>query len=269
MAPRRGRPSDKMFAIVTQLYALETRCFKASYYYLHTGIRIESGRSTMAKRRIRLAALAILIGLLPATASAYHRNHIQRHHWARHHAPGLHFYPVLPLYAPYAAAPAPTVVEVEAHPVAGASSKLFAYPAQGQSEQLQAQDRYECHSWAARESGFDPVVAASSPPVTPVAPAPGSRTGPSDPITGAAGGAALGAMGGAIAGDPGIGAAIGAAVGGAVGLANQADQGAKQRAAIRQAAARNAQHATARASQQTDYTRAMSTCLVARGYVVS
>jgi hypothetical protein len=37
--------------------------------------------------------------------------------------------------------------------------RLFIYPKQGQSEQQQAADRYECHCWARDESGFDPTVA--------------------------------------------------------------------------------------------------------------
>jgi hypothetical protein len=34
---------------------------------------------------------------------------------------------------------------------------LFIYPARGQSEQQQADDRYECHRWAANETGYDPI----------------------------------------------------------------------------------------------------------------
>ena len=34
---------------------------------------------------------------------------------------------------------------------------LFIYPARGQSEQQQADDRYECHQWAAKETRYDPV----------------------------------------------------------------------------------------------------------------
>ncbi len=38
--------------------------------------------------------------------------------------------------------------------------RLFIYPAQGQSEQQQATDRYECHSWAKSQTGFDPTAPA-------------------------------------------------------------------------------------------------------------
>jgi hypothetical protein len=36
--------------------------------------------------------------------------------------------------------------------------ELYVYPARGQSEQQQADDRYECHSWAVGETGYDPVL---------------------------------------------------------------------------------------------------------------
>jgi hypothetical protein len=34
---------------------------------------------------------------------------------------------------------------------------LYVYPAKGQSEQQQADDRYECHRWAADQTNYDPV----------------------------------------------------------------------------------------------------------------
>jgi hypothetical protein len=33
----------------------------------------------------------------------------------------------------------------------------FVYPKKGQSEQQQAQDRYECHQWAVTQTGYDPT----------------------------------------------------------------------------------------------------------------
>ena len=35
--------------------------------------------------------------------------------------------------------------------------ELFVYPKSGQGEQRLATDRYECHSWAAQQTGFDPT----------------------------------------------------------------------------------------------------------------
>jgi hypothetical protein len=37
------------------------------------------------------------------------------------------------------------------------SDDLFVYPKNGQSDQQQATDRYECHSWARQQTGYDPT----------------------------------------------------------------------------------------------------------------
>jgi len=37
------------------------------------------------------------------------------------------------------------------------SEQLYIYPKNGQSEDQQSRDRYECHSWASGQSGFDPT----------------------------------------------------------------------------------------------------------------
>ena len=39
-----------------------------------------------------------------------------------------------------------------------ASYEVIAYPASGQSVEQQGRDRYECHSWAVGQSGFDPAT---------------------------------------------------------------------------------------------------------------
>ena len=38
--------------------------------------------------------------------------------------------------------------------------KLYVYPAAGQSESQTAEDRYQCHVWAADASGYDPTLGA-------------------------------------------------------------------------------------------------------------
>jgi hypothetical protein len=40
---------------------------------------------------------------------------------------------------------------------APANDDLFSYPKNGQSEDQQARDQYECHRWASTETGFDPT----------------------------------------------------------------------------------------------------------------
>jgi hypothetical protein len=42
-------------------------------------------------------------------------------------------------------------------PGGGTPDTVFVYPRNGQSQQQQDGDRYECHSWAASQSGFDPT----------------------------------------------------------------------------------------------------------------
>jgi len=39
---------------------------------------------------------------------------------------------------------------------------LYVYPAGGQSEQVMADDRYECHTWSVSSTGFDPTLGAGS-----------------------------------------------------------------------------------------------------------
>jgi len=44
-----------------------------------------------------------------------------------------------------------------AQAAASSSTDLFMYPKAGQSAEQQAKDRYECHRWAADQTGFDPT----------------------------------------------------------------------------------------------------------------
>jgi hypothetical protein len=51
-----------------------------------------------------------------------------------------------------------------APPPPPASTQLFVYPRNGQSADQQAKDKYECHAWAATQSGFDPTAAGGNVP---------------------------------------------------------------------------------------------------------
>ncbi|MGH8207173.1 MAG: DUF6515 family protein, partial [Steroidobacteraceae bacterium] len=46
---------------------------------------------------------------------------------------------------------------VQTPPVQSAQGQLYIYPKNGQTQAQQAQDRYECHSWATQQTGFDPT----------------------------------------------------------------------------------------------------------------
>jgi hypothetical protein len=63
--------------------------------------------------------------------------------------PALHGYVVVKPPEPEASTDSPVTLDT-----------LYIYPKNGQSEDRQATDKYECHRWAANESGFDPTMPA-------------------------------------------------------------------------------------------------------------
>lgn len=134
------------------------------------------------------------------------------------------------------------------------------YPAKGQSPEQLDKDKYECYSWAKKESGFDPMQkpVATEPPPPQESPKGGAARG-------AARGGLVGLAGGAIAGDAGKGAAIGAASGALVGGMRRKDQQRQQAQAEQQWA----QQQTATYNKNRDaYNRAYTACLEGRGYTV-
>jgi hypothetical protein len=46
------------------------------------------------------------------------------------------------------------------------SEELFVYPREGQSEEKQARDRYECHRWVFEQTGFDPSLPGGGVPAS-------------------------------------------------------------------------------------------------------
>jgi hypothetical protein len=70
-----------------------------------------------------------------------------------------------PYYSPYYAPPPVIIREqppVYFQPAPSSTEKIFVYPRQGQSEELQAKDRYECHSWATSQTSYDPTQPSGS-----------------------------------------------------------------------------------------------------------
>jgi len=139
-------------------------------------------------------------------------------------------------------------------------SGMFIYPAKGQSQEKQDKDRYECHTWAVKQTGFDP----SNPSAGTSNASAAQPYQPSQPhvLKGAARGTALGAVGGAIAGNAGKGAAAGAAMGGLAGGFKRRDEKMSQ-ANQQQASVQSGQQ-----SQRIAYQRAIAACLEGRGYTV-
>jgi hypothetical protein len=138
---------------------------------------------------------------------------------------------------------------------------IMVYPANGQTPEQQARDRYDCHVWAVQQSGFDP---SHAPPAQRIVVEPATPPGAGTAV-GAIAGAILGA---AIAGprDAGAGLVLGGITGAAIGTASdanaQAQANAEQARLDRNAAAGNAAGAS-------NYRRAISACLDARGYTTA
>ena len=165
------------------------------------------------------------------------------------------------VYAPprrvYAAPPAPPP-----QPVAD----VVAYPAQGQSPEQLDRDRYECHNWAVKQSGFDPSQPGAPPQprvvVVQGGPPPGSQV---------AGGAVTGAVLGALVSRPrdaGAGALIGAIAGAAIGGASESQRNAANQQAVDAVQAQGAAQSAAVEQRASGYRRAMGACLEGRGYTV-
>ena len=144
-------------------------------------------------------------------------------------------------------------------------TRVYVYPTAGQSDAQLDRDRYECHLWAVRQSGFDPSVAQAAPHerVEVVAmPPPGTDT-----LAGAATGAIIGAAvsrpreaaGGALLG------AVAGAVLGAVSDSARAQQAAD---AQRRIDARYDQQSYGLDQLAGNYRRALSACLQGRAYTV-
>ncbi len=144
---------------------------------------------------------------------------------------------------------------------------LFVYPSQGQSQEQQSRDRYECHIWAVQQTGFDPTRAAQA--AAPAAPPPPQEAPQGGLLRGAARGATVGVVGGVIAGDAGKGAAFGAATGALIGGFRRRDQRRRQEQAQRNYAQAQAQHVAVSAGQRGSYNRAIAACLNGRGYTVN
>lgn len=179
----------------------------------------------------------------------------------------LQFICVLALSAAAALADEPANPQNTEAPVAGATTgaDIYVYPSKGQSERQLDRDRYECHNWAFKQTGYDPSLPRLAPhqQVQVVAMPPDRR----DTVGGAVAGAVIGAS---VSGphDSAQGAVVGAVAGAIVGAASDASR-------AREAAGNTARPTAAEQAEQArlekqayDYRRAISACLEGRGYTV-
>ncbi len=168
------------------------------------------------------------------------------------------------------------------------AQQLFAFPKKGQSQEQQNKDRFECHSFASQQSGFDPSAPPpQSPSTTKTARQPRSdaevkSAGQGSAVRGAAVGAAGGAIIGGISGGSsraGKGALIGAGAGLLLGggRRRRKQEEARSRQQAEQEAVRREQQQNQQRQQEfqqrqqqkhQNYNRAWTACMEAKNYNV-
>jgi hypothetical protein len=160
---------------------------------------------------------------------------------------------------------APPVARPTLPEAAAAPPPMYFYPERGQDEARQERDRYECYRWAVGQSGFDPgMTPVTLQPQMPPVPVP--RDGSA---------VAAGAMAGAVIGSvtssrhsSGGATVIGAIFGAALGAMAQES---RAQAAEQVNAARGQSNQAARQAALAPldgFRRAMSACMLGRGYRV-
>lgn len=144
-------------------------------------------------------------------------------------------------------------------------TQVFVYPSGGQTAAQLDRDRYECHGWAVKNSGFDPSETSMAPHqrVQVVSMPPTGSNVPAGAITGAVLGAVASRPGNA-----GGGAVLGAVAGALIGAASDSSR-QQEVSAVRHRYDQGETQANARLEQQADsYRRAIGACLEGRGYTV-
>jgi hypothetical protein len=143
------------------------------------------------------------------------------------------------------------------------AQEVIIYPAKGQSEDQMEKDKFECYSWAKKETGFDPmeIPTATAPPPKKEAQKGGTGRGA------VVGGATGAVVGGIVSG--GKGAAKGAVIGGGSGALLGGMRREKQRNQEEQARQQwEREQGNAYMQKRTTYNRAYGACLEGRGYTV-
>lgn len=59
------------------------------------------------------------------------------------------------------------IILLGASTVGAQNSHFYVYPSKGQSQAQQDKDRYECHQWAVKQTGFDPTKPQAGSPTVP------------------------------------------------------------------------------------------------------
>lgn len=116
-------------------------------YYYHSGIWY---RPSGTRFIVVLPPVGIIVPFLPPFFSIVWYGAVPYYY-----AGGI-YYTWYPEHHYYVVAEPPPESELREQPAG--SDELFVYPKQGQSEEQQARDRYECHRWAVDQTGYDPSL---------------------------------------------------------------------------------------------------------------
>ena len=129
--------------------------YRDSRYYFHGGVwyRPEGSRFVVVAPPIGLG-----ISLLPPYYTTLWVGGVPYYY-----ADGV-YYVWRPVERTYVVVDPPNESDVVALPPE--PEQLFIYPKQGQSEQQQANDRYDCHRWAVDQTDFDPTEAGGGVPLS-------------------------------------------------------------------------------------------------------
>jgi hypothetical protein len=140
---------------------------------------------------------------------------------------------------------------------------IYVYPAKGQTDAQLDRDRYECHGWASKQTGYDPSAPHAPHQQVQVVAMPADHRG-------AVGGAMTGAIIGASVSRPrdsAQGAVVGAIAGAVLGSVSDSARAKELAGGTRPTAPEQAEQARLE-KQAFDYRRAISACLEGRGYTV-
>lgn len=115
-------------------------------YYFHAGVWYRSSGSYF---NIVLPPVGLIVPVLPSFYTTIWVGGLPYYY-----AGGVYYVwrPEKRAYMVSDPPPESEVIEQQSLP-----DQLFVYPKDGQNEEQQATDRYECHRWAADQTGFDPT----------------------------------------------------------------------------------------------------------------
>jgi len=128
--------------------------YHGTKYYWHNGIWY---RPSGTRFIVVLPPFGILVPILPPFYTTIWVGAIPYYY-----ADGV-YYTWQPEYRSYVVTEPPPASDISENGTT--SEQLFIYPKQGQSEAQQAKDRYECHSWAVSQTGYDPTQPGGNVPV--------------------------------------------------------------------------------------------------------